>query len=108
MDDQQFQRLAGASLEELYRLLAAAVDRHDFDADLSAGAITIEFEVPPERFVVSPNAPVYQIWVSAHVQSFKLDWDAGRGAFVHAESGASLRELIAEAISKRLGEPVSL
>jgi hypothetical protein len=41
---------------------------------------------------------VRQIWVSAHVQSFKLDWDAGRAAFVLAGTGESLEELIAGAI----------
>jgi CyaY protein len=68
---------------------------------MNAGALVIEFEDPRERFVVSPNSPVRQIWVSAHVQSFKLDWDETRGAFVHAAVGESLDELIASAIRKR-------
>ena len=49
--------------------LAAASDRFDFDSDINAGALTVEFEDPRERFVVSPNAPVRQIWVSANVKS---------------------------------------
>jgi hypothetical protein len=51
---------------------------------------------------VSPNSPVSQIWVSAHVQSFKLDWNAERAAFVLAATGESLEELIAGAIALRL------
>ena len=35
--------------------------------------------------MVSPNAPVRQIWVSAHSKSFKLDWDAAKEAFVLRE-----------------------
>jgi CyaY protein len=31
--------------------------------------------------VVSPNAPVRQIWVSAMSRSFKLVWDGERGVF---------------------------
>ena len=32
-------------------------------------------------FVVSPNAPVRQIWVSAMSRSYKLAWDADRKVF---------------------------
>ena len=49
---------------------------------LNAGALAIEFETPPAKFVVSPNSPVSQIWVSAQSKSFKLDWDAARGAYL--------------------------
>jgi frataxin-like iron-binding protein CyaY len=56
--------------------------------------------------VVSPNAPVKQIWVSAHMKSRKLDWDAARSAFVSDEE--TLIELIAEAVGKQLGTPVRL
>ena len=70
--------------------------------------LAIEFETPPGKFVVSPNAPVRQIWVSAHSKSYKLDWDSVENAFVLAATGQSLTELIQEAIAKQLGEEVSL
>ncbi|MBA3974655.1 MAG: iron donor protein CyaY [Candidatus Solibacter sp.] len=101
MEDQEFQLRAGEAIEALHTRLAEACDDFDFDADMNAGALVIEFEEPRERFVVSPNSPVRQIWVSAHVQSYKLDWDEGRGAFVHGATGETLDELIAAAIRKR-------
>lgn len=101
MEDQEFQLRAGEALEALHAKLAEAAGDFDFDADMNAGALVIEFEDPRERFVVSPNSPVRQIWVSAHVQSFKLDWNESRGAFVHGATGESLEELIATAIRKR-------
>jgi CyaY protein len=33
------------------------------------------------KFVVSPNAPVRQIWVSAMARSYKLSWVPETGAF---------------------------
>jgi CyaY protein len=102
MEDQEFQLRAGEALEALHAKLAEASGDFDFDADMNAGALVIEFEDPRERFVVSPNSPVRQIWVSAHVQSFKLDWNEVRGAFVHGATGESLDELIASAIRKRV------
>jgi iron donor protein CyaY len=108
MDEQEFRRRADEALDRLHRKLSDAGDQHGFEADFNSGALAIEFDDPPGKFVVSPNAPVRQIWVSAHSRSFKLDWNVAREAFVHAETGQSLAELIAAAIGKQLGEDVRL
>jgi iron donor protein CyaY len=108
MDDQDFKNKADHSLQALYRRLSAASDDAAFEADFNAGALTIEFEEPPAKFVISPNAPVHQIWVSAHSRSYKLDWDSVEGDFVLQSSGQTLTELIQDAIAKQLGEEVSL
>ncbi|MEQ1945735.1 MAG: iron donor protein CyaY [Bryobacteraceae bacterium] len=106
MDDQQFRDLADGALQDLQHRLVSASDQYTFDADFNNGALTIEFEDAPARFVVSPNSPVRQIWVSAHMKSHKLDWDPAKNAF--AANGQTLVELIAEAISKQLDEEVTL
>ena len=93
---------------DLFRRLSAASDQHDFEPDFNSGVLAIEFEDPPAKFVVSPNSPVRQIWVSAHSKSFKLDWDSAKNAFVLASSGQTLAELVAEAIGQQLGEAVTL
>jgi len=108
MDDQEFKNRAEESLQALYRRLTAASDGAEFEADFNAGALTIEFEDPPGKFVISPNAPVHQIWVSAHSKSYKLDWDNVAGDFVLPASGQTLTELIQDAITKQLGAEVSL
>lgn len=104
MDEQEFTRRADGALESLYAKLAAAAGGFDFDVDMNAGALTVEFDESRERFVVSPNSPVRQIWVSAHTTSFKLDWNPERGAFVLPATGETLEQLMAAAIAKRLGE----
>jgi iron donor protein CyaY len=108
MDDQEFKRRADESLTALYKRLAAASDDGEFEVDFNSGALAIEFEQPPGKFVISPNAPVSQIWVSAHSKSFKLDWDEVRREFVLPGTDQSLPELIQDAIAKQLGEEVSL
>jgi len=108
MDDQEFKNRADQSLGALYRRLTAASDGVDFEADFNNGALAIEFEEPPGKFVISPNAPVHQIWVSAHSKSYKLDWDNVANDFVLPPSGQTLTELIQDAIAKQLGEEVSL
>jgi len=108
IDEQKFRKLAEDSLEQLQRALEKAADTHDFEVDRNEGALTVEFEDPPARFVVSPNAPVRQIWVSARVKSFKLDWDEARGAFVFAADRRDLKQLMAGVIGEQLGEDVTL
>ena len=108
MDDQEFKNRADHTLEALYRRLTAASDGADFEADFNSGALAIEFEEAPGKFVISPNAPVHQIWVSAHSKSFKLDWDNAQNDFVLPATGQTLTQLIQDAIAKQLGEEVSL
>ena len=108
MDEQEFTTRADQALTDLNRRLAGPADEHEFEVDFNAGALAIEFEAPPAKFVVSPNSPVRQIWVSAHSKSFKLDWDQRRSAFVLAGTGQTLAELIGDAVGKQLGQEVSL
>jgi CyaY protein len=44
------------------------------------------------KFVVSPNAPVRQIWVSAMARSYKLSWAPEKQAF--ALDGEVLTQLL--------------
>jgi len=108
IDEQDFRKRADDALNVLHRLLIAAGDDFGFESDFNSGALSVEFEDPPAKFVISPNMPVRQIWVSAHAKSYKLDWDIVENSFVHIESGQTLRELIEKAISQQLGEEVNL
>jgi len=108
MDEQEFKTRAEQALEDLNRRLAPAAEEHEFEVDFNAGALAVEFESPPAKFVVSPNSPVRQIWVSAHSKSFKLDWDPARDTFVLPATTQSLAELLGEAVGKQIGEEVRL
>jgi CyaY protein len=107
LDEQQFKLKADAALERLYKALAEASDEHDFECDFD-GAVKLEFDSPPAKFVVSPNSPVRQIWVSAHSKSYKLDWNPESEQFVLPETGQTLTELLADAVSRQIGEAVDL
>jgi iron donor protein CyaY len=107
LDEQDFRLKADEALEDLHRSLVTASNEFDFEADFG-GTLTVEFEDPPAKFVVSPNAPVRQIWVSAHSKSYKLGWDDASQQFVLPESGQSLKQLIEAAVTQQLGEEVKL
>jgi CyaY protein len=103
MDEQDFRRRADAALEALKRSLYAAEGDADFEVEENAGALHISFDEPPARFVISPNAPVRQIWISALSTSFKLDWSEEQNDFVLAKSAEPLKQLVARLINEQLG-----
>jgi CyaY protein len=111
MTEQEFQGHADQALRGLYQALVEASDTYGFDTEFNGGKLTVEFEDPPAKFVVSPNSPVRQIWVSALVKSFKLDWsEATREFRVGGQSlkELSLKELMASVIGQQLGRSVTL
>src|SRR5712664_2769847 len=108
IDEQEFMKRADEALTLLSRELIAASDDSGFEVDFNAGALGVEFEDPPAKFVISPNTPVRQVWVSANNKSHKLDWDIVENSFVHLESGDTLKDLLEKAISKHLGEDINL
>jgi CyaY protein len=102
LTDQEFAARADGALESLQRGLMDLADREGFEVELQGGVLNVFFEEPAEaRFVVSPNAPVRQIWVSALVRSYKLSWSADRGAF--ELDGESLQALMERLIHLQLG-----
>jgi CyaY protein len=108
LDDQTFQIESDKAMQALFGRLTDASDSYNFEPDMSGGALVVEFDDPPGKFVVSPNRPVHQIWVSANTKSYKLDWDEATGAFVLPATGQSLAALMAGAIGLHLGEEVQL
>ena len=109
LNEQDFRVQSDLALDAARRALGPLADREGFEVELQNGVLNVIFEEPAEaKFVVSPNAPVRQIWVSAHSKSFKLDWDAARDAFVLGGTGQTLAELIGDAVGQQLGEKVTL
>ena len=83
LTEQDFRLESDRALERAQRSLLPLADAEDFEVELQNGVLQVIFEEPaPTKFVVSPNAPMRQVWVSAMSRSYKLAWDAGRSAFV--------------------------
>ena len=104
MDEQDFRRQSDASLEALKRSLYEAEGEADFEVEENAGALHVVFEEPPGKFIISPNAPVRQIWISALSTSFKLDWSVQKQDFELAKSGETIKQLVGRLINEQLGE----
>jgi frataxin-like iron-binding protein CyaY len=82
LTEQEFRVKSDAAIEQARRALMAPADNEGFEIEMQDGVLNLLFEEPSEaRFVVSPNAPVRQIWVSAMAKSYKLSWAPELGAF---------------------------
>jgi iron donor protein CyaY len=93
ISEQDFRIRADHALEDLQRALLPMADEEGFEVELQNGVLQIVFEEPSvTKFVVSPNAPVRQIWLSAMARSYKLTWSPERSAF--ELDGESLNELV--------------
>lgn len=108
MEDIDFRRHADTAIEDLKKSLFRAEDDVDMEVEENAGALHISFDDPPARFVITPNAPVRQIWISALVSSFKLDWSDQENAFILAKTGENLKTLVGRLIGEQVGETVEL
>ena len=103
LDDHDFRKHADSALNSLKKALLSAEDAADIEVEDQAGALHIGFE-DGSRFVISPNAPVRQIWISALATSFKLDWSENDQDFVLQKTGEKLKPLVARLVNQQLGQ----
>jgi iron donor protein CyaY len=108
LTEPEFRNESEAALQRLNRSLGVVAEEHDAEVLYQNGVLTVEIEEPnPGKMVISPNAPVRQIWISAQLRSFKLDWDGT--AFVFPPTSESLDALVGRLVGEQLGtEPVKL
>src|SRR5580765_4025627 len=107
--ERDFQNKAEVAFEELKRRLLRLGDEHGFDVEGESGKLEVIFEEPEEaKFVVSPNAPVREIWISALSTSIKLGWSDSKNTFVSEKTGENLLEVMSRVVSQQLGTPVKV
>jgi CyaY protein len=109
MDEREFQKQSHAAFEDLRQRLLNLSDHHVFEVEGGSGKLEIQFEDEHNtRFVISPNSPVRQIWISALTTSFKLSWSESAQAFVLEKTGETLPVLMARIMSQQLGTTVEV
>jgi iron donor protein CyaY len=95
-------------LHNLQRAVSPAADDYGFDVELDSGALTLLFDKPKSKIVVSAHVPTGQVWISDGAKNQKLDWDIVENTFVLGSTGQTLKEVLEAAISARVDDDVSL
>ncbi|MCU1298818.1 MAG: hypothetical protein JWO91_3096 [Acidobacteriaceae bacterium] len=103
LDENAFRKHSDTALNSLKQALITAEESADFEVEDQAGALHISFD-DGGKFVISPNTPVRQIWISALSTSFKLDWAETDQDFVLQKTGEQLKPLVARLVNQQLGE----
>ena len=105
LTEQEFRVKSDEALESARRALLSLADSEGFEVELQNGVLQVVFEEPKEaKFVVSPNAPVRQIWVSAMGRSYKLGWVPESGVFaLNGEALVPLLDRLARVFVGRAG-----
>jgi CyaY protein len=103
LDENVFRKHSEEALDALKKALLTAEENGDFEVEEQNGVLNILFEDSGARFVITPNAPIRQIWISALTTSFKLDWSEEAQAFVLPKDATPLKPLVARLINQQLG-----
>jgi CyaY protein len=99
LTEQDFRLRADQALEQAERALLPMADDGTLEVERQNGVLQVVFEEPaPTKFVVSPNAPVRQVWVSAMSRSFKLTWSPASARF--ELEGESLDALLSRLVDE--------
>ena len=102
LDETAFRIYSDRALEALKKALLKAEEEGGFEVEEQSGAIHVLFEESGAKFVITPNTPIRQIWISALATSFKLDWSDQANEFVLPKDGTPLIPLVERLIQQQL------
>ena len=106
LDESAFRRHSDNALESLKQsLIAAEDDDGTFEFEDNNGVMNIIFENGSSKFVITPNTPIRQVWISAQATSFKLDWNEPTHAFTLPKTGEDLKTLTQRLLREHLNDP---
>ncbi|WP_158792497.1 iron donor protein CyaY [Granulicella sp. L60] len=106
IDEATFRRESDLALESLKQsLISAEDDDGTFEFEDNNGVMNIIFENGSSKFVITPNTPIRQVWISAQATSYKLDWNEATQAFALAKTGEDLKTLVQRLLREHLDDP---
>jgi iron donor protein CyaY len=106
IDEATFRRESDRALESLKQsLISAEDDDGTFEFEDNNGVMNIIFENGSSKFVITPNTPIRQVWISAQATSFKLDWNEAANAFTLPKTTEDLKTLIQRLLREHLNDP---
>lgn len=105
LSDTEFTGKAETAISELEGAFGRVADDRDIDVEVEGGVLTVTFEEgEPGRFIVSPNSPARQLWVSARMTSFKFNWSDEAESFTLVGTGETLMDVMTRITREQLGD----
>ena len=103
IDEATFRRESDRALESLKQSLITAGDSSGtFEFEDNNGVMNIIFDDGSPKFVVTPNTPIRQVWISAQATSYKLDFNEETRDFTLPKTGEALKPLTERLLREHL------
>lgn len=109
MDESDFRKKLEETLKDFENRVWPLADQYGFEVDTGGGMVQLIFEDPaPSRFILSPQTPARQIWLSALVGSYKFDWDPQLGLFVLDKTREPFLGVLSRLLKQQLKTDIQL
>ena len=104
--DQEFLQIADALMEELLTKLDT-FDPDELEADAAAGVIKMSF-ASGGPCVLNRQTAAHQIWLAEGATAWHFERDQATGDWMDTKGRGSLRHVLSEVLTNRLGRPTEL
>jgi CyaY protein len=100
----QFSLHYDTTIRELERKLGDLIDDGaEFDIERNGDVLVIEFE-DGEKIVITPQAPMEQLWVSANYAGHRFDWNGDE--WVNEKGGEEFIPFLSRVLSEKFGSTI--
>ncbi len=104
--DQEFLQIADALMQELLTKLDT-FDPDELEADSAAGVIKMSF-ASGGPCVLNRQTAAHQIWLAEGATAWHFERDIATGDWMDTKGRGSLRRVLSDVLTKRLGRPTEL
>ncbi len=96
------------TIQSLDDALSSLIDSgSDFELEKSGDVLVIIF-TEGSKFIISPNSPVSQLWVSANYEGHRFNFDEAKQAWYDEKSNEEFLTYLRRLLSEKLSEEISL
>ena len=90
-----------ATVQKLDNDLSAMIDSgSDFDLEKNGDVLSIIFE-DGTKFIISPNSPVNQLWVSANYEGHRFNFDEAAQSWTDEKTGEVFEGYIRRLVNEK-------
>lgn len=94
------------TIRSLEQKLSAFIDAgYEFDFTRSGDVLTIEFD-SKEKIVITPQAPMEQLWISANYAGHRFNWKGAE--WQNEKTGEPLDRFVGMILSEKFGTSIDI
>lgn len=107
MAEMSYSVRASQMLENILEQLEAEAACDDLDIDMVDGVLKLGFE-DGGQIIINRQEPLEQLWVASPLGPAHFSFDSGRDVWLDNKNASTLMETLGQALTLKLGVPVSL